>query len=222
MLVSVDITSSVVDEAISEGCSLVVSHHPLLLGGVETLRQDLYKGSILATAIKNDITLFSAHTNADIVSGGVSDAFAKRLGIENPRALDGNLEGHGRVGRISPRTLRQFLQEIKTSIPPTAKPIAFIGDPNMTIESVALVAGSGMSFIDAVDADAFITSDIKHHPAVDFKEQQLITGPKALIDVSHFAAESVWLENLTEQLVDLGLEVHVSKVITDPWDGVVQ
>ncbi len=220
-LVTVDITAEVVDEAIKQGCSLIVAHHPLLLGGIDSLRQDDYKGSILATAIKHDIVLFAAHTNADVVSGGVSDALAKSLGIKNPRALDGNTEGHGRVGNVSPRTLGQLLEDVRNIISPTAKPIAFIGELDMPIETVALVAGSGMSFSDAADADVFITSDIKHHPALDFKQQQLISGPKALIDISHYGAESIWLRNLADQLENLGLDASISKVNTDPWDGVV-
>jgi len=221
-LVTVDITAEVIDEAINQGCSLIVAHHPLLLGGIDSLREDLYKGSILATAIKHDIVLFAAHTNADVVSGGVSDALAKALGIENPRALDGNTEGHGRVGNVSPRTLGQLLEDVRNAIAPTAKPIAYIGDLDMPVETVALVAGSGMSFSDVADADVFITSDIKHHPALDFKQQQLISGPRALIDISHYGAESIWLRTLAEQLENLGLDTSISKVNTDPWDGVIQ
>jgi putative NIF3 family GTP cyclohydrolase 1 type 2 len=76
-----------------------------------------------------------------------------------------------------------------------------------------------MSFVGQVQADVFITSDAKHHPALDFKEQAKITSG-ALIEISHYAAESIWLSGLSEQLSALGLEVVVSTINTDPWDGV--
>ena len=221
-LITVDITNEVLEEALESGCTLIISHHPLLLGGIETLRQDAYKGSLLAKAIKNDIALFAAHTNADIVVGGVSDLLAKKIGIENAVALDGNIEGHGRIGKIKPQTLEKFLSNIQTQIPKTARGISYIGDLDSTVETVALVAGSGMGFAHEVKADVFITSDIKHHPALDFKEQTKIDGAGALVEISHYAAESIWLEGLSEQLSTTGLEVVVSKTNTDPWDGVLK
>lgn len=220
-LVTIDITNDVLDEAIESGCSLVIAHHPLLLGGIETLRQDGYKGYLLAKAIKNEIALFAAHTNADIVVGGVSDSLAKKFGIANAVALDGNPEGHGRIGKIRPQTLKAFLENIQSQLPNTAKGIAYIGDLKSTVETIALVAGSGMSFVNEIKADVFITSDIKHHPALDFKEQARIDGTAALVEISHYAAESIWLEGLSRQLSLTGLEVLVSKTNTDPWDGVL-
>jgi dinuclear metal center YbgI/SA1388 family protein len=220
-LITIDITNDVLDEAIESDCSLIIAHHPLLLGGIETLRQDTFKGLLISRAIKNDVALFAAHTNADIVTGGVSDALAKKIGIENAVALDGNAEGHGRIGKIKPQTLHSFLENIQARIPTTAKGVAYIGDPRKTIETVALVAGSGMSFAHEIKADVFITSDIKHHPALDFKEQANVDGTGALIEISHYAAESIWLEGLSEQLSETGLEVVVSKTNTDPWDGVL-
>ena len=222
VLLAVDITNDVLDEAIKNDCSLVVAHHPLLLGGVDSLREDLFKGQLLAKAIRNNLTLFAAHTNADIVSGGVSDSLAKKLGMRETHAIDGNSVGHGRVGRVRKQSLKDLTQKIIEEIPSTARGVSFIGDLEMQIESVALVAGSGMSFVDQVSADVFITSDVKHHSALDFKEQVSLGGPKALIDISHFAAESVWLEGLSMQITDIGLEAIVSEINTDPWDGVIR
>jgi putative NIF3 family GTP cyclohydrolase 1 type 2 len=81
-----------------------------------------------------------------------------------------------------------------------------------------VVAGSGMSFVNEVSADVFITSDIKHHPALDFKQQS--NSEKALVEISHYSAESIWLEGVSKQLLASGLEVVISKTNTDPWDGV--
>ena len=172
----------------------------------------------MAKAIKNDVSLFAAHTNADVVRGGVSDTLAKKFGIEKTTALDGNPEGHGRVGKITPQKLSKFLETIKKALPETARGISFIGNPEMQVQTVAVVAGSGMGFVNEVEADVFITSDIKHHPALDFKEQS--NGEKALVEISHYAAESIWLEGVSKQLLASGLEVVISRTNTDPWDGV--
>lgn len=221
-LLTVDITAEVLEEAIESGCSLIIAHHPLLLGGIDSLRQDQYKGFILAKAIANDITLFAAHTNADVVTGGVSDLLAKSLGLEKTIALDGSPEGHGRVGQISPQSLGSFLQQIREAIPSSAKGISYIGNLQMTVQTVALVAGSGMSFAEETDADVFITSDIKHHPALDFKQQAQLNKQQALVEVSHYAAESIWLDGVRQQLLAFGLEAQVSQINTDPWDGVIR
>lgn len=221
VLLTVDITSEVLDEAIQKSCSLIVAHHPLLLGGIDSLREDRFKGNLLAKAIRNNLTLFAAHTNADIVAGGVSDSLARKLGMTETSAIDGKPLGHGRVGQVSKQSLRDLIQTIVDLIPATARGVSYIGDPEMQIENVALVAGSGMSFADQIDADVFITSDVKHHSALDFKEQARLGGPKALIDISHFAAESIWLEGLASQLKGLGLEAIISEINTDPWDGII-
>ena len=218
VMLSVDITLEVVEQAIAQECTLLVAHHPLLMGGIETLREDLYKGKLLTSAIKNDVSLFAAHTNADVVENGVSDSLAKAIGLRNVTALDGQKEGHGRVGEVDKTTLADFIQRLRALLPETTRGISYIGNLDQSIETVALVAGSGMSFVDSVSADVFVTSDVKHHPALDFKQQARIE-PRSLVEISHFAAESVWLEVAAEEIRALGLEAIISTVNTDAWDG---
>ena len=218
VLLSVDITFEVLEQAIAEKCSLIVAHHPLLLGGIETIREDLYKGKLLALAIRNDVSLFAAHTNADVVKNGVSEALAKAIGLKNLTALNGMETGHGRVGEIDKTTLSALVEHLGSVLPKTNRGISYIGNQDQSIEKVALVAGSGMGFADSVDADVFITSDVKHHPALDFKQQATIRS-QSLVEISHFAAESVWLEVAAEEIRGLGLEAIISSVNTDPWDG---
>jgi putative NIF3 family GTP cyclohydrolase 1 type 2 len=82
VLLCVDPTLAVLQEAKAKNSQLVVSHHPLLLEGVHTVAEGELKGDILSFAITNSIALFSAHTNADIVPGGVSDVLASKIGIK--------------------------------------------------------------------------------------------------------------------------------------------
>jgi putative NIF3 family GTP cyclohydrolase 1 type 2 len=90
------------------------------------------------------------------------------------------------------------------------------------ISKVAVLAGAGDGYLNAVaqsGADLYITSDLRHHPAQDFAEQGKIASGPALMDISHWAAEWVWLESAKAQLEKLNSQVEfvVSEINTDPW-----
>ena len=92
------------------------------------------------------------------------------------------------------------------------------------VMSVAVVGGSGGSYIgDAVAAgvDAFVTADMRHHPATDAREAATLTGGKPfLVSVSHAASESLWLQEAADELAQaLDVTTSVSTLNTDPWTG---
>jgi dinuclear metal center YbgI/SA1388 family protein len=223
VLLCVDPTLSVLQEAKDKNCQLVISHHPLLLEGVHSVAEGELKGNILSYAIKNSIAVFSAHTNADIVEGGVSDVLARKIGLQGsvPLVATGINVGHGRIGTLDkPETVREFAQRISDVLPATHAPVRVAGDPNKMVSKIALVAGSGSSFLPeaiAAGADCFVTSDLKHHVSLD-----AVSDPSwqvCLIDISHFAAESLWLAPAAAELARLLPEVRflVSEESTDPW-----
>ena len=223
VLLCVDPTLTVLQEAKQKSCELVLSHHPLLLEGVHSVAEGELKGDILSYAISNSIALFAAHTNADIVPGGVSDVLAKEIGLVDSRPLVPTAKdaGHGRVGLLaSPMTVKDLAARINDVIPATRAPIRIAGDVNKRVSKVALVAGSGSSFIPdaiAVGAECFITSDLKHHVSLDAISDQ--SHEICLIDISHFAAESLWLEPAAAELRKMvpAIEYVVSDLVTDPW-----
>ncbi|MDQ2838383.1 MAG: Nif3-like dinuclear metal center hexameric protein [Actinomycetota bacterium] len=143
---------------------------------------------------------------------------------EQPR-LAGST-GTGRVGRLAvPLTLRDFLDHAAASLPRTAWGIRAAGDPAQLIGTVAVCGGSGASYAEAArraGADAYLTSDLKHHStseAVD-EAQGVGLAPLALIDAAHWATEAPWLQVAAELLREhFGdrLEVVVSALVTDPW-----
>jgi len=224
VLLSVDITGAVLAEARSKGCNLVLAHHPFLLKGTQDVNHDSLKGSVLAFAVKNSIAIFAAHTNADIVEDGVSDVIAKKLGLANiePLLATGEASGHGRIGRLSkPLTLQNFATQVAEAMPFSARGVSVAGNPEQMVEVVALCGGAGDSFIDAAlasMADVFVTSDLRHHPTLDATLTPR-DKPMALIDVSHWAAESLWLASAATAITNAhhGVTVHVSEVVTDPW-----
>lgn len=128
--------------------------------------------------------------------------------------------GSGRIGRLTePITLRAFADLAASVLPPTANGLRVAGDTDQLVETVALCGGAGDFLLDrarTAGADVYVTSDLRHHPASESAEAD---GP-ALVDVAHWAAESLWLPVLRDRLsVGLGdtVAVHISTTTTDPW-----
>ncbi len=116
-------------------------------------------------------------------------------------------------------TLREFAATVAAALPDTAHGVRVAGDPDRPVSRVAVCGGAGDFLLDTVlrtDADVYVTSDLRHHPAAEFLEQD---GP-ALVDVAHWAAESTWLPVVRAKVAAaLGdtVEARVSTIRTDPW-----
>ncbi|HEU5036537.1 MAG TPA: Nif3-like dinuclear metal center hexameric protein [Nocardioides sp.] len=127
--------------------------------------------------------------------------------------------GTGRVGNLPPTTLREFATRVAEVLPETAQGVRAAGDPDRPVRRVAVCGGAGDFLLDAMarsDADVYLTSDLRHHPASEFVEKD---GP-ALVDVAHWAAEWTWLPVVEARLrAALGdtVETRVSTLRTDPW-----
>jgi dinuclear metal center YbgI/SA1388 family protein len=224
---AVDAVADTVAEAVDSGADLLLVHHPLLLRGVTSVAEDRYKGALLARLIRADCALIASHTNADVVESGTSAVFAERLGLLDTRPIVASAgiptRGLGRVGRLpAPVTLGTLARALGDLLPDTASGIRVAGEFDRVIETVALCGGAGDSLLSdpAVRAaDVYITSDLRHHPASESRE----AGGPALIDVSHWASEWLWLDTAAAELRDAlpGVTVTVSNIRTDPWDFVV-
>ena len=229
VLLTVDVTAEVLDEA--QEFDLILSHHPLLFRAVQTLSQSTAKGSIITQAIRENISIFAAHTNADVVVDGVSHTLAKVLGLHDvsPLVAAGSEGvGHGRIGKLgSPQKLGDFARSIARVLPATAGGVRVSGDYNQLVSRIAVCGGAGDSFIESafsLGADVYVTSDLRHHITQEARENSLAAGsPKALIDISHWASEWLWLEVAAAQLGELlaSVEFVVSQIRSDPWDFVV-
>jgi dinuclear metal center YbgI/SA1388 family protein len=136
-------------------------------------------------------------------------------------SLDDSTRGSGRIGRLAaPVPLAEFAAQVARALPATAHGVRVAGDPARPVEKIALCGGAGDFLLDrarAAGADAYVTSDLRHHPASELREHD---EAPALVDVAHWAAEWTWLPVLRGRLVDaLGdtVAVHVSTTNTDPW-----
>lgn len=126
--------------------------------------------------------------------------------------------GLGRIGVVERTTLRELAERVARALPETAHGVRVAGDPDRSVRRIALCGGAGDSLLGDVlrtDADVYVTSDLRHHPAAEFLEQQ---GP-ALVDVSHWAAEWTWLPVVEARLKEAAadLDTRVSTINTDPW-----
>lgn len=225
---AVDPTIAVVNEAIGAGADMLITHHPLMLRGVTTVAANTSQGAVVHALIEGGCALFAAHTNADAVEGGVAEALAIAIGmhVEGPLipAQPGSVDGTGRIGTVAPTSLSDFAASVADALPATAGGVLYAGDPDGMVLSVAVVGGSGGSFIgDAVSAgvDVFVTADMRHHPATDAREAAMLNGGRPyLVSVSHAASESLWLDGAAAELSQaLGVATSVSTLNTDPWTG---
>jgi dinuclear metal center YbgI/SA1388 family protein len=129
--------------------------------------------------------------------------------------------GAGRIGDVDETTLEQLAQHVAEALPPTARGVLVGGDHDRVVRRVAVAGGAGdflLGEVLASGADAYVTSDLRHHPAAEFLEK----GGPSLLDVSHWAAEWTWLPELATRMREtLGdtVEVRVSTICTDVWQA---
>ena len=186
VLMGLDCTPELVDEAIACGADMIVTHHPLIFSGLKKISSDDLVGAAVIKAIKAGISIYAAHTNADKVIAGVSGAMAAKLGLENVTILDEDGEGTGLgvVGDLpAPMTSQEAVDFVKARFNlkamKTSKPI------DGKISRIAMCGGSGGSLIGAAKAagaQLYISGDISYH--------NFFTPEGFLImDIGHYESE---------------------------------
>lgn len=206
VLVCLDVTSDTVTEAKDFGADLIISHHPLIFSPVKNVVEDNGIGSTLIQLIKNNISVYSMHTNFDKADGGMNDLLAEKLGLVNVRKYtDAELVGSdgkvvdniGRVGSLElPMTLDDFADFVKASL--DCRAMKIFGDGEESVRKVALCTGSGGSMMTAAynsGADVYLTADLGHHHAQEASETGL-----NLIDAGHFETENIICDFLYDLL----------------------
>jgi dinuclear metal center YbgI/SA1388 family protein len=233
VLFAVDPVAVVVEEALAWQADLIVAHHPLYLRGTSSVAATTAKGRVVHTLIRNGVALHTAHTNADAAEPGVSDALARAVGLTGDLvpllpAPDDPRRGLGRIGCLSaPMTLAAFAGRVANGLPRTAWGVRVAGDPERVLHKVAVSGGAGDSLLAtarAAGVDAFLTADLRHHPAGEFMEE----GGPALIDAAHWATEWPWLADAAARLASrlaargITVETRVSPTVTDAWTTTAQ
>ena len=167
VLIGLDCTPELVNEAVECGADMIVTHHPLIFSGLKKISPEDQVGAAVIKAISNGISIYAAHTSADKVIAGVSGAMAAKLGLENVRILDEDGEGTGLgvVGDLpEPLTAAEAVSLVKDRFAlkamRTSRPV------EGRISRVAMCGGSGGSLIGAAmasGAQMYISGDISYH-----------------------------------------------------------
>ena len=186
VLIGFDCTPELVDEAVETGSDMIITHHPLIFGGLKRISPEDPVGLAVIKAVSAGIAVYAAHTTADKVIGGVSGRMAARLGLEDVRVLDEEDSGIGlgAVGNLtSPMTAEEFIAKVKSSF---GLSVARCSRPvDIPVSRVAMCGGSGSSLIDkAIEAgaQAYICGDISYHHFFTPKNFMVI-------DIGHFEGE---------------------------------
>ena len=206
ILISLDITSDVISEALDIQAGLIVSHHPLFLSLKSVTDTDI-TGKKIVRMLSGGISAICMHTNLDAARGGTNDALAAAAGIataadeaqlltEDARLPSGEVFSYGRVGHLkSQLSLDKYLEMLKAAL--GAYGLRYY-DAGRAVYKVAVVSGSGSDeFHEAVrhGCDTFVTADIKYSVFLDAKESGI-----NIIDGGHFCTENLVVSSLAERL----------------------
>lgn len=195
VLVCLTPTLAVMQEAIAlqnagTAVNLIFAHHPLIFSPLKSLRTGDAIAEIARLAFTHQVGVYTAHTNFDQVEDGTADVLAQLLGLKQVTPVVPKQEklGYGRVGKLDPAvTLQELLTQIQTLLAPPDLIFSPTADLQQNIERVAVLGGSGASFISAVvktGAQAYLTSDCKFHQFQESRDRGLI-----LLDAGHYATE---------------------------------
>lgn len=211
ILVALDITEQVAEEAKDRGADLIVSHHPVLFHPAKRITDEEPTGRILLSLAENRVAAICAHTNLDAVSGGVNDALAQALGLTEIGQLkqdgedgQGRPYGIGRVGFVKETSLREFALFVKQALSANGVRLADGGRP---VSKVAVGGGACADMMgDALlqGCDTFVTADVKYNGFLDASAMGL-----NLIDAGHFPTENLVCPVLRRWLTTAFPEVEV-------------
>jgi dinuclear metal center YbgI/SA1388 family protein len=193
ILVALDCTLKVIKEAIEMKSNFILTHHPLLFLKPNTITMETLQGKKIIELIKNDINVYSSHTNLDVVKDGLNDIITSLLGFSQWSIIEpsaGNYETSEQgIGRLvvldSPMTLQGLCEKVKAAL--KLSKLRYAGKDTWLINKIAIINGSGEDYFKAsvkCGADCIITGDTTYHYASDYEEMGI-----GIIDAGHFETE---------------------------------
>lgn len=230
--VALDPLPEVIESAVQHGVNLVITHHPLIFKGLKRIDADSFEGKVITTALRNNLAVYSAHTNLDSAADGLNDTLAGRIGLQNTIALVPSTfptdsvdfsepVGLGRVGDItSTMPVKAWAQDLKQRLGLAHVKVA--GNLDRMVQRVAVCSGSGSSLMDSFidsDADVFVSGDLRYHDARAVED-----SGRAFVDIGHFASEHMMVDALTQKLKDAiekyGWEIQIEScsIESDPFE----
>nr|WP_317357132.1 Nif3-like dinuclear metal center hexameric protein [uncultured Tyzzerella sp.] len=220
ILVALDIDDKIIEEAIEKKCDMIITHHPFIFKGIKSIKASDTLGARIIKLIKNNICVFSAHTNLDIARNGTNDTLAKLLNLEKISNLfekDNSSVGLGRVGELSETmTFSHLIDNVKKVL--NLSNLVVSGDLDTPVKKVGICTGAGGEvdfMLQAISkgCDVYITGDIKYHNSQVANDLGL-----CLIDATHYASEAIILPVICDYInscarrLNMDIECIVSNV----------
>lgn len=183
VMICLDGTSEVIDEAIQNNVDLLICHHPFLFSPILNLDYNSPIGKKMLKVFKSELNIFAMHTNFDCALNGMNDYLASLLGMENVYSIPEvpTSESYMRIGEIEKCSLAEFAYFVKETF--CEESIRVVGDLDKQIKKVAILGGSGGNFAVAakkLGCDCIITGEVKQNNAIDAIEYNM-----SIIEVSH-------------------------------------
>lgn len=206
ILTTLDITAPVVEEAVKQGCTLIVSHHPVIFDPIKRVTaQDLP-----ALLLAGGVSAICMHTNLDAAPGGVNDTLAELLGMRDTIPF---ADGCGRIGTVDVTTAKALAELCRDALGPGVRYV----EADHPVLRLAEVSGAGGSYWkEALElgADCLVTGEANHHVACDAKQRGM-----GLVAAGHWATERPIAEVLAKRLSEAfpDIPVTVSRADQDPF-----
>lgn len=209
ILVALDATDEVIEQAVQEGADMIVTHHPMIFRAMKRVNDQDFIGRRIVKLLQNDISYFAMHTNFDIAPGCMADLAAEQLGIisEEPLEVTGEVDGQPvGIGKIG--TLKMFHSDGMTPEEIASLVKEKFGLPYVTmygaeqvkepVSHIAISPGSGGSMVrEAIKkrVPVLITGDIGHHDGIDAAANGV-----AVIDAGHYGIEQIFIPFVVQYL----------------------
>ena len=210
-LLCLDVTEEIIDEAVREGCNVIIAHHPLLFHGLKSITGKSYVERCVIKAIKNNIAIYAAHTNMDNAQGGVNYRIAETIGLTNLAFLDDKAgaipAGSGIIGELpTAEDEKNFLLRLKSLF--GIQCIRHNALCDRKIRRVALCGGAGgflLSKAISMEADAFLTGEMRYHDYFGHEGDLLIA------EMGHYESEQYTMDIFAEILSNQFPELKIVK-----------
>ena len=188
-IIALDCTMPVINEALKNGCELIITHHPVIFNGIKSVLDD----TLVYEIIKNGLSVISMHTNLDQGDGGVNDTLCDVIGLKNVETVEAPDKFLLKKGEISPLSADDFAKHLKTVL---NYPVKYVGESE--IKNVLVCSGSGAQYHTQCivnGCDALVTAEVRHNNFLDAAQNGV-----ALFDCGHFNTEVVVIKPLCEML----------------------
>lgn len=203
VLVAVDASDAVVQQALDENVDLLITHHPLIFRPIKSVNDADFLGRRLLRLIRGGVNLYAMHTNFDAAPGCMADLAAGKLHLVEARPLevmgemDGVPYGIGKTGiLLTGMPLRQLAEQVKETFGLSFVQVYGAEDEDRMIRRAAVCPGAGAGMVRAAaasGAQVLITGDIGHHAGIDAAAEGL-----SIIDAGHYGLERMFVEFIME------------------------